>query len=357
MGRHYTQLGAEERGVIMAMQRQGASGRTIATALARAQSTVARELRRNGVRARVAGQRGRPPPPYDAQRASARARRLRHRPRTRRKLRRDGPLWPCVHRLLQRRWSPAQIARTLRRKHPHDRRWYVSHETIYTALYAMPRGALRREATGWLRRERAARRSPRRDGRGRWQDLPSVHVRGPEAEARQVPGHWEGDLIRGARNASAIGVLVCRRSLFVKLVKLRDSTAPAVLAAFTRAFQPLPALARKTLTYDQGKEMALHRQLTALTGVQVFFADPSSPWQRGICENTNGLLRQYFPKGTDLSVHSQRKLDAVAWELNTRPRATLDWSCPADVFAYMLDPTITGSALDDILRELDALGD
>jgi len=270
-----------------------------------------------------------------------------------RKLRRDGPLWPHVHGLLARRFSPAQIAHTLRDAHPHDRRWHVSHETIYAAIYAMPRGQLRREATAWLRRERAARRTPRSDGRGRWQDLPSIHARGLEADARRVPGHWEGDLIRGARNASSIGVLVCRRTLFVKLVKLRDSTAPSVLAAFSRAYRPLPALARRTLTYDQGKEMAMHRQLTALTGVQVFFCDPGAPWQRGLCENTNGLLRQYFPKGTDLSGYSQRQLDTVAAELNIRPRATLNWQCPTDAFARALDPTITTSALSSFL---DALG-
>lgn len=147
-----------------------------------------------------------------------------------------------------------------------------------------------------------------------------------------LPGHWEGDLIIGAYNRSAIGTLVCRHSLFVMLVKVENTTAEGVLEGYRRTFTPLPPELRQTLTYDQGKEMALHRRLSDATGLAIYFADPHSPWQRGICENTNGLLRQYFPKGTDLSVHSQRQLDAVAWEMNIRPRKTLGWRTPAEVF-------------------------
>lgn len=336
MGIAYRHLSAEERGTIMAMKLQGASGRNIAQALNRSQSTIARELRRNGYlpahecsrlgRPRVAGG-------YDATRAGARARRLRNRPRQERKLQLGGWLWQRVYCLLQRRWSPPQVARTLRTLYPHRRDRQVSHETIYTAIYAMPRGALRRQVIGLLRQRRGHRRRTRQgnDARGRLPDLPSIHLRPPEANERLLPGHWEGDLIVGAHNRSAVGVLVCRHSLFLKLVKLDDATAQGVLTGFRHAFAPWPEELRKTLTYDQGKEMALHRQLSQSTGLAIYFADPHSPWQRGICENVNGLLRQYFPKGTDLSVHSQPTLNEVAWEMNNRPRKTLNWRSPAMV--------------------------
>ena len=337
MGSRYNHLSAEERGAIMAMKVRGDSGRAIAAALGRAQSTIARELRRNGYlapdecsgmgRPRIAGG-------YDATRAGARARRLRRLPRKQRKLHPGTWLWQRVRRLLQRRWSPAQVARTLRVLYPHRADLQVSHETIYSAIYAMPRGELRRQVVGLLRQGRGHRRRVRQgnDARGRLPDLPSIHLRPPEANERLLPGHWEGDLIVGAHNRSAVGVLICRHSLFLKLVKVEDATAPSVLKAFGHAFAPLPPELRKTLTYDQGKEMALHRQLSDSTGLAIYFADPHSPWQRGICENTNGLLRQYFPKGTDLSVHSQRDLNEVAWEMNNRPRKTLDWRSPAVVF-------------------------
>lgn len=337
MGQQYTQLSAEERGVIMSMKVQGASGREIARVLGRASSTVVRELRRNGCRSAGQGRpMGRPRlvRGYDATQAGARARRLRHKPRTVRKLHRQSRLWRRVHGLLLRRWSPQQVARKLRDLYPDQPRLQVSHETIYTAIYAMPRGQLRREVVGLLRQARGARRRtrPGPEARGRLPDLPSIHLRPPEASERLLPGHWEGDLIIGANNRSAIGVLVCRHSLFLMLAKVEDTTSLGVLEGFSRTFSPLPKELRQTLTYDQGKEMAQHRKLSELTGLAIYFADPHSPWQRGICENTNGLLRQYFPKGTDLSVHSQRQLDAVAWEMNTRPRKTLDWRSPAEAF-------------------------
>lgn len=335
MGQQYAHLSAEERGTIMAMQVGGASGREIARVLGRASSTIARELRRNG----VAGRRkwmGRPRlrPGYNATQAGQRADRLRHKPRRARKLRWNSRLWRRVHALLKRRWSPQQAAAKLQCLYP-DRPWLrVSHETIYTAIYAMPRGQLKREVIALLRQSRGRRgRKPAgTDARGHLPDLPSIHLRPPEANERLLPGHWEGDLIIGAHNRSAVGVLVCRHSLFLMLAKVEDTTSLGVLEGFRRTFAPLPEELRQTLTYDQGKEMARHRQLSELTGLAIYFADPHSPWQRGICENTNGLLRQYFPKGTDLSVHSQRQLDAVAWEMNTRPRKTLGWRSPAEVF-------------------------
>jgi len=355
MGTHYAQLSAEERGVIMMMQAQGASGRQMAAILHRASSTIARELRRNGhhlLGIRKPMGRPRLMPGYDATRAGARARRLRRKPRVKRKLRHGTGLWRRVRRLLQRHWSPQQIARKLHHWYPHQPDRRVSHETIYTAIYAMPRGQLRREVTALLRQARGARRRKRvgSDGRGRLADLPSIHLRPPEANDRLLPGHWEGDLIVGAHNRSAVGVLVCRHSLFVMLAKVEDTTSLGVLEGFRRTFAPLPEEMRQTLTYDQGKEMAQHRKLSELTGLAIYFADPHSPWQRGICENTNGLLRQYFPKGTDLSLHSQPQLDAVAWEMNTRPRKTLGWRCPAEVY---FDHYIKAR---DRLASSDALG-
>lgn len=337
MSRPYAHLSAEERGTIMAMKLAHASGRAIALALRRAPSTIARELRRNGYRTPgECGPMGRPriAGGYDATRAGARARRLRRKPRVTRKLERSGALWAVVERFLRRRWSPQQIALKLPFLYPRQVAFRVSHETIYTAIYAMPRGELRRQVVGWLRQARGTRRRTRQgnDARGRLPDLPSIHLRPPEANERLLPGHWEGDLIIGAHNRSAIGTLVCRHSLFVMLAKVEDATGLGVLEGFQRTFAPLPEALRKTLTYDQGKEMALHRRLSEATGLAIYFADPHSPWQRGICENINGLLRQYLPKGTDLSVHSQAQLDAIAWELNTRPRKTLGWRSPAEVF-------------------------
>ncbi len=333
MGRHYAQLSAEERGVIMAMQAQGASGRQIATVLQRASSTITRELRRNGHGPRT-DPRGRPRLPYNATCAGARARRLRCKPRVVRKLHRHGTLWRRIRRMLVRHWSPQQVAAMLRHWYPQHPDKRVSHETIYTAIYAMPRGQLRLEVIALLRQGRGDRRRKRiaSDGRGRLPDLPSIHLRPPQANERLLPGHWEGDLIVGAYNRSAVGVLVCRHSLLLMLAKVEDTTSLGVLEGFRRTFAPLPQELRQTLTYDQGKEMAQHRKLSELTGLAIYFADPHSPWQRGICENTNGLLRQYFPKGTDLSVHSQRQLDVVAWQMNTRPRKTLGWRSPAEVF-------------------------
>lgn len=214
----------------------------------------------------------------------------------------------------------------------------ASHETIYTAIYATPRGALRKELVGLLRQGRGARR-PRSRGmsrRGVLPDIVSIHVRPPEVEDRVMPGHWEGDFIKGARNQSSVGVLVERHSRLVLLAKMEKATAEAALHGFTEKLNSIARPMRQTLTYDQGKEMARHEELSANTGVRAYFCDPHSPWQRGSCENTNGLLRQYLPKGADLSVYSQEQLDAIADRLNTRPRKTLDWRTPLQVFALAL---------------------
>jgi IS30 family transposase len=352
MGRVYNHLSAEERGVIMAMLAQGASARAMARVLGRAPSTVARELMRNGHRLRApASLLGRPRLPYDATRAGRRAHRLARQPRRSRKLAMGSPLWLRVKALLGKRWSPQQVSRTLKRQHPAEPALHVSHETIYTAIYATPRGALRRELVALLRQHKCARR-PRGQGanrRGRMQDLPSIHDRPPEANERLLPGHWEGDFIKGARNRSSVGVLVDRATLFLKLVKMEGCSAREAMEGFSQAFAPLPPEARQTLTYDQGKEMAMHRTLSERTGLAIYFADPHSPWQRGICENTNGLLRQYLPKGTDLSVHSQAQLDAIAQSMNTRPRATLGFHCPAEMFMRALGRHDLAQAIDGAL--------
>jgi IS30 family transposase len=235
---------------------------------------------------------------------------------------------------LQSGYSPEQISGTLKLVHPTTPTLQVSHETIYTAIYAMPRGELRKEVIGWLRFGHTKRRPRARgeDRRGRIPDMVSIHDRPPEIEERLVPGHWEGDLIKGTANRSAVGTLVERTTLFTVLSKMENATAEAALNGFSHVLNRIEAQTRLSLTYDQGKEMTTHQQLTAATGVKVYFADPHSPWQRGLNENTNGLLRQYLPKGSDLSQHTQDELDAIAWKLNTRPRKSLGFKCPAELF-------------------------
>jgi transposase, IS30 family len=341
MPRTYHQLSAEERGVIMAMKHASASARSIAQALERSVSTITRELRRNGYKdVHETGPIGRPriAGGYDAHRAGVRSRRVRRAARPARKLHDGSALWAQVRVLLAQGWSPTQIAATLKLEHPGQRALQASHETIYTAIYAAPRGALRKELVALLRQGRGARRPRSRgtDRRGALQDIVSIHVRPPEIEDRVMPGHWEGDFIKGARNQSSVGVLVERSSRLVLLAKMENATAEAALLGFTAKLNSIAAPLRQSFTYDQGKEMAHHADLGANTGVRVYFCDPHSPWQRGTCENTNGLLRQYLPKGTDLSVHSQQQLDAIADLLNTRPRKTLGWRTPLQVFALAL---------------------
>ena len=237
-----------------------------------------------------------------------------------------------VERLLEKRFSPRQISAWLVREHPRDPELRVSHETIYQALYVQGRGALRAELHQALRSGRAIRRPQARSAHKRTSRIPDmvlISERPAEVEDRAVPGHWEGDLIVGSK-ASAIGTLVERQTRFVLLLKLHNRTADEVRRAMTRRIRTLPTELRRSVTWDQGNEMALHREFTIATGMQVYFCDPKSPWQRGSNENTNGLLRQYFPKGTDLSVHSQAELTRVARQLNGRPRETLGWLTPLE---------------------------
>jgi len=233
--------------------------------------------------------------------------------------------------------SPEQIAGRLRRAYPGDMQKHLSTETIYAGLYVLPRGALRSELLAALRQARKARRPRARgaDRRGHIPNMRPIAERPAEVTTRTVPGHWEGDLLKGACNRSAVGTLVERTTRLVILARMDGTDARSAREAFTKTLRHVPAPLRKTLTYDRGKEMADHEQLAHRLSIQVFFADPHAPWQRGTNENTNGLLRQYLPKGTDLSHYTQRELNAIAHRLNTRPRKCLDFATPLEVYAHL----------------------
>ena len=337
MGKNYSQLSIEERTMIQTQLELGVKPAVIALGLNRSASTLSRELRRNGwVRVKAGHGPGRPriAGGYRAVAAQERANSCTTTPHVVQRLRPEGPLWPRVVRYLKRGYSPEQIAGTLALVHTDTPSLRVSHETIYTAIYAMPRGELRTQVIGWLRFGHAKRRPRARgeDRRGRIPDMVSIHDRPPEVEERLIPGHWEGDLIKGAYNRSAVGTLVERTTLFTVLSKMEDASAESAVKGFSRVLNRIDAQKRLSMTYDQGREMAEHQRLTEATGVKVYFADPHSPWQRGINENTNGLLRQYLPKGADLSGYTQAQLDAIAWQLNTRPRKSMGFRCPAELF-------------------------
>jgi IS30 family transposase len=319
-------LSLKEREEISRGLKDGESLRSIAKRLRRAPSTISREVAAQG--------RHR----YRAWRGERRAEKLCRRPKPG-KLVHSPELVAAVEEGLAQRWSPEQIAHWLKTTHPQNAAMHVSHETIYRSLYIQGRGTLRKELTKHLRTRRTQRRPrARAELRGRIRDMVNISKRPAEVKDRAVPGHWEGDLIVGPRNRSAIGTLVERSTRFVMLLHLPNGhTAEAVRIALTQKIQALPAELRRSLTWDQGKELSQHAQFTVDTGVSVFFCDPHSPWQRGSNENTNGLLRQYFPKSTNLSRHSAKHLDDVARELNGRPRQTLSWKTPAQ-------------ALDEVLR-------
>ena len=337
MGTIYTQLSLEERTMIHTQLERGIKPVAIAMGLNRSASTLSRELHRNGwTRPKTRRGPGRPSVTggYRADAAHLRAQACTVTPRVGRRLQPGTALWEQVTRYLKAGYSPEQIAGTLAIVHPDTPSLQVSHETIYTAIYAMPRGALRTDVIGWLRFGHTKRRPRARgeDRRGRIPDMVSIHDRPPDVEERLIPGHWEGDLIKGAHNRSAVGTLVERTTLFTVLSRMNDASAESALSGFSHVLNRIEAHQRLSLTYDQGREMAAHQRLTEATGVTVYFADPHSPWQRGINENTNGLLRQYLPKGSDLSGFTQEELDAIAWTLNTRPRKSLGFKCPAELF-------------------------
>jgi IS30 family transposase len=298
--------------------------RTIARCLGRSPSTVSREIRRNGG--------------YDEYRASeayVRAWERAHRPKPCRLVERPG-LRRIVVGKLRKKWSPEQISGWLKQTYPHDPSYHVSHETIYRSLFIQARGTLKKELTAHLRTKRTIRRSRqhrtrRGQGCGEITDLVSIRERPASAEDRAVPGHWEGDLLAGSKNTH-IATLVERHSRYVLLVKVPSKETHVVVSALIRQAKKLPKELSKSLTWDRGHELAEHKRFTLATDIDVYFCDPSSPWQRGSNENTNGLLRQYFPKRTDLSVYSQTQLNKVARELNERPRKTLGFQTPAERF-------------------------
>lgn len=334
----YKELSIEERVTIQLGQLQGLSQRAIARMLDRSPSTISRELRRNNPE--TLG--------YSASRAHQHRVDRRTVCRPRRKLLPGSELFDLVVYLLRKRFSPQQIAGKLSAmEFPNIEDTYVCRETIYNAIYALPVGELRKELIICLRQGKTSRR-PRSGGvdrRGQIPDRVSIHVRPPEVEDRQMPGHWEGDLIKGKANASAVGTLVERSTGYLMLVKMSDATATSAVEGFSAALNRMPVAARKTLTYDQGREMARHAEITQRTGVAVYFCDPHSPWQRGSNENINGLIRQYLPKGTDLSGPSQEQLDAIAYELNIRPRQRFDYKCPIEMMTAMMAKHHEGSPL------------
>lgn len=322
----YKHLTAEEREQISRGVAQGRGVNAIARALGRSPSTVSRELSRHGSRHDYSAVRAQ----NNAVRARQKARRackLAQRPHNR--------LRQQVLRKLRQRYAPQQIAGWLQRTYPTEPERWVSHQTIYTFIELLPKGAFKREVLRCLRHEGKAG-SARSDANRPWvQQL--IHERPAETDARRVPGHWEGDLILGkAAGGAAVGVLFERVSRHVRLIKLERHDAFSTYEGFKQKLAKVPLHWRKTLAYDQGSEMAEHARLTEKLGIQVYFCDPHSPWQRGGCENINGLLRQYLPKGMDMREVTQAELEWIAGQLNDRPRKTLNWATPNEVWRAML---------------------
>ena len=331
-------LSFKERELIAIWRAQQAGVREIARRLGRDPGTISRELKRNG-RSHARSHACAKAMPYLASVAQDRAEQAARRPKQR-KLVTHPQLAGYVQAKLTKKWSPQQISARLASRHPHDKSMQVSHETIYQALYVQGRGGLKRELTKALRTGRAVRRPQRHDGKrqARVPDELLISQRPAEVADRAVPGHWEGDLIVGKDSSSAIGTLVERTTRYTMLLHLPGAhDAPAVRDAMGRVIPALPDRLWRSLTWDQGAEMiGAHVQIRIEEGLPIYFCDPHSPWQRGSNENTNGLLRQYFPKGTNLAVHSAEHLTAVADELNNRPRKTLDWDTPAEALAKLL---------------------
>jgi IS30 family transposase len=314
-------LGLTDREEISRGIAAGATLREIGARIGRPASTVSREIARHGGRGR-----------YRATEADAAAWDRARRPK-RCRLAVHGRLCRAVAAKLSQQWSPEQVSGWLKATYPDDPSMRVSPETIYRSLFIQARGVLKKELSAHLRSRRMMRKaksaSAKGEGRGQIVDAVSISERPAEIEDRAVPGHWEGDLISGSNN-SHVATLVERTSRFVMLVKVRGKDTHSVVDALIRHVHKLPSQLRRSVTWDRGSEMARHKQFTLATDLKVYFCDPHSPWQRGSNENTNGLLRQYFPKGTDLSVHSQTHLNKIARRLNQRPRKTLGFTTPAD---------------------------
>ena len=325
----YHRLNVNEREEIALGLAQGRSQHDIAVSLGRSPSTICHEINRNT----GYGQQ------YRAIQAQRRTDRLAHTARKKRKMNIHEPLKQYVLKQLDQLWSPEQIAKRLKILYPSDMAMQISHESIYSYLYVQPRGALRKELVKCLRRRHINRRA--RGGKSRRnchpiQDYISIEERPAEVAGRTVPGHWEGDLLMGHNNGSALGTLVERTTRMTFMVQLKDKDAAAVRKAFAQEFKHLPKALKRSLTYDHGQEMAEHRLFTKNTRIQVYFAHPHSPWERGTNENTNDLIRQFFPKGTDFSKVSLKKIKQAQDMLNDRPRKTLKFLTPHEVFGELL---------------------
>jgi len=326
----YRRLSSAEREEVSRGLAQGTELSTIARRLGRAPSTIAREVRHNsgksGYRAFSAGKR-----------ANARAS---SRNQGKSRLTRDERLRGYVMEKLRKRWSPREIVKRLAAEYPDDRTMRLSHEAIYRYIYVLPRGALKTTFIQALRQARAYRRKRKsrdhEETRGKIVEMLSIKERPHEVADRTIPGHWEGDLILGKHQRTALGTLVERTTRYTILVPLKAKDATSVRKAYAKELRSLPREITKTLTYDQGKEMSEHKQFTIDTGITIYFAHPGSPWERGTNENTNGLLRQYFPKGTEFDKVSFREIKRVQRELNDRPRAVLHWQKPTEVINHLV---------------------
>lgn len=318
-----------EREEISRMLAQRKSLRTIATVLHRYASTISREVAAGSCNKYT----------YRAQKAHKRAlRNMRKRKEGQFLLRSNVRLRDYVYEKLRIKWSPIQIAETLKKQYPTDTTMRITHETIYTYLYVLPRGELKKELLACLRQNRKHRCTQRRGvlASRKIEDMLSIEERPAEVAERTIPGHWEGDLIVGKYNQSALGTLVERTTRTTLLIPVKSKGAEDVTRAFAKEVKNLPKQMKRTMTYDQGREMAEHKLFTNITGVKVYFAHPRNPWERGTNENTNGLIRQYFPKGTDFTKVSRRKVKRVQDQLNGRPRKVLQFRTPFEVFEELV---------------------
>jgi len=323
----YLRLDIEEREKIYALVNQGISVREIAKILKRSHSTICRELKRCGSKLEYS--------PSKAQKKAGRQ----EKEKGRKKILDIRPeVFEEVFKRLFQKLSPEQISKKIKKEFADEPLRWISHESIYKYIYAFPRGELRKLFTSYLRTKRKLRRdrSNIHARRGQIPDATPISERPQEVDSRQVPGHWEGDLIVGKNHKSALGTLVERTTRLVILVPIRGKDAKTVREAFSEVFQEIDPNLRLSMTYDRGLEMAEHKILTKETGVKVYFADPNSPWQRGTNENTNGLIRQYFPKGTDFNKISIEEIKFAQEELNNRPRKVLDWESPKDEFKKLI---------------------
>lgn len=323
----YNRLTIEERERIHALVNQGKSNREIAEDLGRSHTTISKELKRCGTK-------------YEYSPSKAHKNARGHDPlRGRKKLIDSNPeVFEEVLKNLFKKLSPEQISKTIKKEHADEPLRWISHETIYRYIYAFPRGELRKVFTKFLRSQRGLRknRSNSHQRRGQIPDAIPISERPKEVDTREVPGHWEGDLIIGKNHKSALGTLVERTTRLVILVPIKNKDAKSVREAFSDVFQEIDPSMKLTMTYDRGLEMAEHKILTEETGVKVYFADPNSPWQRGTNENTNGLIRQYFPKGTDFNKVSIEEIKFAQNELNERPRKVLNWETPKETFKKLV---------------------